>query len=121
MTLHAVVAHQMLGNHPRALERRYHRKARGDEARRMHGGLRDPEHRRARDLTCRQQSRIAETGNYISIGIGILLDRVDQPHDAHRLVIMAFDRDGPGLRGDGRDLRAGARDGSRRGGDRLGH
>ena len=46
------------------------------------------------DLARRQQAGIAETGDDIGIGIGILAHRFDQADNAHRLVIMAFDRNG---------------------------
>src|SRR5207302_2084888 len=64
---HAVILRELLRDDAGALEGGYDREPGRDQARHMHRGLGDADDRSRRDLSCREQARIAEAGDDVAI------------------------------------------------------
>ena len=63
----SVLVQQMTGDDQRARQRGHNRETGGDHRRHMHCRLRDTDHRPLGQLPRRQQPRVAEAGDHMSI------------------------------------------------------
>jgi hypothetical protein len=113
----------MLEDRPPAIQGRDHREACRDEARHVHRGFRDADHRPARDLARGEQTRIAEAGDHIAVEtLGLTFpDLVDDADGTERLVVVILDRCRSHRGARGHDLGARRGDFTRGRADGVGH
>ena len=100
----------MLQDRARARERRDHGEAGRDQARKVHRGLRDPDHGPLGKLARREQARIAEAGDDVAVdALGLALEHLVQDADRGKgLIVVILDRGRTHRRADREDSVPGA-------------
>lgn len=113
----------MCGDDFRMAESRDNRKTSRNHARCVHGSFSNADSRTRCQFSCSEESGIAKTSNNIPIH-SLEFSRshfFENTGDAHRFVVMAFNRNGAALRVARNNFRTGRSDGSSSRSDLLGH